>query len=207
MASQSAEPGRKAPYSPDLRWRVVWQRIAFEFSFRKIAENLSIAPSTARAIFKMFEETDDVVAKTQPKREDTRCLDTHHEVFVIALVMECPSMYLHEMCKAIEVATRVCVSEATVCRILRKNGLTRKKIRTVAVERRAEYRASFMARALSFEREMLVFLDETGSDARNYTRKFGYSLRGLRAESHQIVRRGRRISAIAAIVLGLYVWT
>ena len=147
MASQSAEPGRKAPYSPDLRWRVVWQRIAFEFSFRKIAENLSIAPSTARAIFKMFEETGDVVAKTQPKREDTRCLDTHHEVFVIALVMECPSMYLHEMCKAIEVATRVCVSEATVCRILRKNGLTRKKIRTVAVERRAEYRASFMARA------------------------------------------------------------
>jgi len=143
----------------------------------------------------MFEETSDV-PKTEPKREDTRCLDSHHEVFVIALVMECPSMYLHEMCKAIEVATRVCVSEATVCKILRKNGLTRNKIRTVAVERRAEYRASFMARALSFEREMLVFLDETGSDARNYTRKFGYSLRGLRAESHQIVRR---ISAIAAI--------
>jgi len=47
-----------------------------------------------------------------------------------------------------------------------KNGLTRKKIRTVAVERRAEYRASFMARALSFEREMLMcVLDETGSDA------------------------------------------
>jgi len=59
-----------------------------------------------------------------------------------------------------------------------KNGLTRKKIRTVAVERRAEYRASFMARALSFEREMLMcVLDETGSDACNYTRKFGYSLR------------------------------
>ena len=32
-----------------------------------------------------------------------------------------------------------------------------------------------MARALSFEREMLVFVDETGSDACNYTRKFGYS--------------------------------
>jgi len=54
----------------------------------------------------MFEETGDVVAKTQPKHEDTRCLDTHHEVFVIALVMECPSMYLHEICKAIELATR-----------------------------------------------------------------------------------------------------
>lgn len=138
MASQSAEPGRKAPYSPDLRWTVVWQRIALEFSFRKIAENLSIAPSTARASFKMFEETSDV-PKTEPKREDTRYLDTHHEVFIIGLVMECPSMYPHEICKAIEVATRVCVSEATVCKILRKNGLTRNKIRTVAVERRAEY--------------------------------------------------------------------
>jgi len=112
MASQSAEPGRKAPYSPDLRWRVAWQRIAFDFSFQKFADNLSIAHSTARANFKMFEETGDVVPKTQPKREDTRCLNTHHEVFVIALVMECPSMYLHGICKAMEVATRVCVSRA-----------------------------------------------------------------------------------------------
>ena len=38
----SAEPGRKAPYSADLRWRVVWQRI--ELTFREIANNLIAWP-------------------------------------------------------------------------------------------------------------------------------------------------------------------
>ena len=44
---------------------------------------------------------------------------------------------------------------------------------------------------------MFVFIDETGSDDRNYIRKFGYFLRGLRAESHCYLSRGERILAIA----------
>ena len=42
----SAEPGRKAPYSNDLRWRIVWQRFGMELSLRKIAENLNVALGT-----------------------------------------------------------------------------------------------------------------------------------------------------------------
>ena len=45
--ARSAEPGRKAAYSVDLRWRVVWQRIVPGNSFRQIADNLNIAHSTA----------------------------------------------------------------------------------------------------------------------------------------------------------------
>ena len=52
---------------------------------------------------------------------------------------------------------------------------------------------------LSFPREAFVFVVEMGSDARNYIRKFGYSLQGLRAESHCRLSRGHRISAIAAM--------
>ena len=42
----SAEPGRKTPYSVDLRWRIVWQRIGMNFEFRKIACNLSVSLGT-----------------------------------------------------------------------------------------------------------------------------------------------------------------
>ena len=56
-----------------------------------------------------------------------------------------------------------------------------------------------MAQALSFPGEFFVWVDETGSDARNYMRKFGFSLRGMRAECHRIILRGERISAVAAI--------
>ena len=38
----SAEPGRKAAYSSDLRWRIIWQRFGMELCFRKVAENLNI---------------------------------------------------------------------------------------------------------------------------------------------------------------------
>jgi len=99
----------------------------------------------------------------------------------MALVMKSPSYYLDEICQAVEEVTGVHVSEPTICRVLRKNGLTRKKIRLVAAQRSLEYRALYMATVLSFPREMLVFVDETGSDARNYIRRFGYSLHGLHA--------------------------
>ena len=39
----SAEPGRKASYSSDLRWTIIWQRYGMELSFRKVAGNLSIS--------------------------------------------------------------------------------------------------------------------------------------------------------------------
>ena len=82
--------------------------------------------------------------------------------------MVSPSYYFGEICQAVEEVSGVQVSEATICRILRKNGLTRKKIRLVATQRSMEYRARYMATVLSFPREMFVFIDETGSDARNY---------------------------------------
>ena len=36
----TAEPGRKAPYGKDLRWRMVFQRIAKDFDLLHIASNL-----------------------------------------------------------------------------------------------------------------------------------------------------------------------
>ena len=96
-------------------------------------------------------------------------------------------------------ATGVCVSEATICRVLKRHGLTRKKVCLVAQQRSLERRAEFMARVLSFPRDQLVFVDETGSDARNFARKFGYLLRGMRAEVPSLLVRGQRISAMAAI--------
>ncbi len=56
----SAEPGRKSPY-----WRVIWQRLAMESSFKAIGMRLQIAPSTAHRIFSQFKRTGDVTAQKQ----------------------------------------------------------------------------------------------------------------------------------------------
>ena len=47
--------------------------------------------------------------------------------------------------------------------------------------------------------EFFVFIDETGSDGRDRQRKFGYSIGGRPAVCSNLLFRGQRISAIAAI--------
>lgn len=56
-----------------------------------------------------------------------------------------------------------------------------------------------MAQALLYNKEMYVWLDETGCDRRNYMRKYGYALKGQVPQCHRLLVRGERISAIAAI--------
>ena len=72
------------------------------------------------------------------------------------------------------------------------------KNKIVAKQRSLNYRAYFMAEILQFSHH-LVWVDETGSDARSHIRKFGYSVRGIPPFCDRIVIHGKRVSAIAAI--------
>ena len=122
----SAEPGRKTPYSTDIGWRIVLPRLGLDMSFGDIAARLQIAMSTAHHIFRRFQDTGDVFPLKQPVRQESRKLDDLHELLIIAMVVDNPSVYLREMCQRIYDATCVRISGSTVCRILRRNGYTRK---------------------------------------------------------------------------------
>ena len=65
----SAETGRKAHYAADLPWRMIWQRIGMELSYRSITANLNVALGTVYHTNRLFIETGDVIAKTAPSRE------------------------------------------------------------------------------------------------------------------------------------------
>ena len=52
-----------------------------------------------------------------------------------------------------------------------------------------------------YDPEMLVFLDETGSDRRTYLRRYGYALKGSRATTEKLLVRGKRYSAIAGLCI------
>ena len=91
------------------------------------------------------------------------------------------------------------MSPSTVCRLLRSYGFTRKKIRQVASQRCASLRGAFVAQCHLLDVNMFVWIDETGSDARNRIRKYGYALKGKTPVCHRFLCRGRRTNAIAAI--------
>ena len=67
----------------------------------------------------------------------------------------------------------------------------------VPTQRDYSLRVQFVSDVSLYEPEMLIFIDETGSDKRDSLRKYGYSLRGKPAKSHKIISRGRHVSAIA----------
>ena len=100
-------------------------------TFREISRHLQISTSTAHRIYRKFEETGDVSPVRCNRCPDHRKLD-EHEFLLITIVMENPCLHLHEMCSQIFHTTGVQVSGSTVCRVLQRNGFTRKKIKIVA---------------------------------------------------------------------------
>jgi len=132
-------------------------------------------------------------------RLELRKIDEHIGLYVIGLVMGKPSFYLGEICQEIIQMLQIEVSPSLLCRLLKRYGMTRKKIRQVAKQRSESLRGGFRAQTFLFRREMFVWVDETGTDRKDNIRKFGYSLRATPPECHRILCRGERLNAITAL--------
>ena len=169
-----------------------------ELKFREIAANLCLSLGTVHNHFKRFQLTGEV-APIVCNRNGTRLLSEHDELIIVGLLLDDPSLYLSEVCQRITLLSGFEVSPATVCRVIHRNGFTRKKLQRIALQRSVEYRGRYFAEIQFYDVKQFIWVDETGSDDRDQRRKFGYSLRGEAAVSHQILHRGRRISAIAAM--------
>ena len=51
-----------------------------------------------------------------------------------------------------------------------------------------------------YNRDIFVFVDENGNDRRDLLCRYGYSLRGKPARSQKVLVRGKRVSAIGALL-------
>ena len=80
----SAEPNRKAPYSKDIRWGIVWQKISMELAHHQIAHHLNV--------LKYFEQSGEIKAE-----RDGNCNSV--ELFIVGLLMNNPSLYLRQICQ------------------------------------------------------------------------------------------------------------
>ena len=97
--SFSAEPGRRKAYQSDMRWRIVYQKIALNYNYCNIARHLNILTTTAHRVYTIFKETGNVAPKNASPR---RKLDSAQELFVIMTILENPSMFLDEVCRSVQ---------------------------------------------------------------------------------------------------------
>ena len=150
-----------------------------DLPYWKIARNLNISVGTTYNVFKAFESSGEVSCNPPQDRRDSRSLTSSEEMFVVGLVFENPCLYLRELCQQVQDISGLSVSVSTICRLLRRHGLSRKSQES--------------------PREQLVWIDEMGSDRRDAMRQYGYALLGETPRCKRLQVRGQRISAIAAI--------
>ena len=185
-------------YSVDLRWRIVWQHLLQGKSIETVARDMYVCTRSVERSVQLFKRTGDVSACEQ-KHGPSRKLNDFEEITLLQTLLDAPGIYLREVQEEMYDVFGTWVHCSTICRTAKALGLTRQKMKREAIQRSEERRAEFMAEISAFSPDMLVFLDETGSDRRNSIRQFGYGLRGVPPISQHLRIWGRRISGIGML--------
>lgn len=163
----------------------MWLVILRSMSFADVGELLFISERSVRRYVERFYMTGNVQA-TKQKHGPQLILSDFEQTLVIQLLVDKPSIYLHEIQARLCDATGTMVHESTICRTIHHLGFTRKKIEHIAFQRSDDLRALFMSNISLFDPITLIWVDESGFQQRNSIRNYGYSLRGMRAEDHQL---------------------
>ena len=140
-----------------------------------------------------------MTSKQYPKEKAFRKLTAPAQLAVLDFVVENPGTQLKEVQKMLSQQLLLSIDVSTICRFLLKSNFTYQKLSLVATQRSTFLRQKFMLDVSEYKHEMLVFIDETGTDSRKALRTHGYSLCGVPAKYHKPLVRGSRVSAIAAM--------
>ncbi len=119
------------PYSDDLRWRMVYQRLFYERSIEEIAAQLFVCPKTVYRTLSTFWNTGDVKPCRMGRPTGSVSLFPHEEYIIIDCLLRTPQIQLNEIASHIINATGSAFGPETLCRALYRLGITRKKVRTL----------------------------------------------------------------------------
>ena len=185
-------------YSEELRWRVVYIVCLEGKTIQEVSRDMYVSHSTVDRLVHLYRTTGDVKS-LQDKHGPERKLSEFEELTVLQSFLNNPGVHLNEVQQELLDITGTWVSLATICKTAHRLGLTRQKMKKIAIRRSEVLRAKYMAEIEAFDPDMLVFLDETGCDKRNSIRQFGYGLRGITPVIHKLDTYGKRISAIGVM--------
>ena len=149
----------------------------------------------------LFNATGDVKKRKHPPNSGTTVLTEIDKIIILETVLDKPEVLLLELQQTLILETGTCVDVSTIWRFLQVSNFTRQKVVMVAKQRSDLLLTEYLLdmQVSHGHPEMLVFVDETGADRRNYPRRFGYSLRGKPAVSKKLLVRSQRVSANAAM--------
>lgn len=183
-------------YSTDLRWRVVWLHVFMKKSVEEVALLLCVNTRTVQRYTEKFMATSDVLPKAHKNGPDPELCE-FEQLTLVNIVLARPGVYLHELQQELVMLTGTEVHVSTICRTLKRLGLTRQKIKQITLQRNDDKRGEFMAEMATYDPAMFLWVDETGCDRRKLIREYGYGIRGIPPRDHTLKLAGKRYSVIA----------
>ena len=169
-----------------------------QFTSSELAVRFCVSERTVRRYIDLFHQTGDVEPRIgQVGRR--RLLGEYEQAVLLHTILSRPGIYLSEIQEELFDHFGVLVSVPTICRTLKYIGCTRQTMHHVAIQRSDTLRAKFMSEISVYDPAMLVWLDESGFNRRDATRKYGYSVRGRPLSDHHLLVRGTRYTAIPII--------
>ena len=124
------------------------------------------------------------------------------QLVLLQFIIENPGIYFHEIQSRLFIIFGVTIGISTICKTLKYMGCSRQVIQHIPVQRSDELRAKFMAEISIHDTSMLLWVDESGCDRRDSTRKRGYGFKGTPPTDRHILARGKRYSAIPVMSKG-----
>ena len=135
---------------------------------RQVAENLGVSPATVSRIEDLLDRTSTMSKQEYPQDHNhAKKLTPDDEFLILQLVIDTSGIQLHGIQTELAHSTGSCTNTSTICRFLYKSGFTRKKLQTVALQCSEESKQMLVQEIAVYNRDMFVFVDETGSDRRD----------------------------------------
>jgi transposase len=191
------------PYSTDFRRKIVETKQKTQDSNQQIAARFQVSYSFVRRLLKHYESTGSVEPNPHGGGKALK-LNSQQIDVVTQLVEEDNDATLQQLCDRTEEKTGLKVSVPTMCRLLQRLELTRKKKTLHASEadtlRVQKLRAQYWTILGEVKLNDLVFIDETGVNLA-MTRGYARAKKGKRAYSKCPYNRGKNITMIGAIAI------
>ena len=189
------------PYSTDLRLKILEVKHKTNESISQLADRFGVSYSFVSRLVKRYEAYSSV--EPNPRGGGKPPLLNSQQINILSqLVEEDNDATLQQLSVRLTEKTGIKVSIPTVCRVLQKLELTRKKKTRHADEAQTErvqkLRREYWTTIGEVCLKDLVFIDETGVNLA-MTRRYARAKKGQRAYSQSPYNRGNNITMIGAI--------
>ena len=193
-------PYRKISHDVKLAAIRLYERDILPLS--DILDIVGFSKRTFYRICRLWYETGDVVFHNPyQKHGPSRCLLYNDIQYLLSLINFRPDWFLDELLDLLKTNRFISANYVTIYRELERAGVSRKKLKRIALERNEEARSVFIDHISQYRPEELAFIDETFKNEKTPSRTYGRSKRGRRAQMRQWFVRGTRLTATALLTM------